>query len=195
MEKPSTVFNIRERTLELYRTIWSKLEKIYFNLLLLEEGFRFEGDVVLRPDVLLCPFTWVMSLRALINCNNCDDYDDKEGRYFSIVLWCRLWWLLRNGRCQVFWIFILHPATLEFLVPFKTILLMCFSRWQCPLRKTTMTRSLCQLSSSMVFALGLLKFPRNTLKCLKSRRNSQRDAMSFCSLYPLSDICSLLNYQ
>lgn len=52
---------------------------------------------------------------------------------------------------------------LQSLLYFKPILVMNLSRWQYPVRKLESTCSLFLLSSSIIFALGLLKLPTNTL--------------------------------
>lgn len=72
------------------------------------------------------------------------------------------------------------PQNLQLLPHFRLILIMYFLTWECPVRKPLRIGSLLLLSSTIGFALCLLKFARNTLGCLKPERFYQRDVL-ICS--------------
>lgn len=75
----------------------------------------------------------------------------------------------------------------------RPILAICFPRWQGFLREPLRTLILFLFSFSTASALGLLKFPRNTLEYLKPKRCSWRDALS-CLFLPLSSFLWILTY-
>lgn len=71
---------------------------------------------------------------------------------------------------------------LQSLLRLRYILAIYFPIWQCPQRKPVRTNSVFLLSSSMVVAPYLLKFPNNTLECFSPVRFCKRNALSFSSL-------------
>lgn len=82
---------------------------------------------------------------------------------------------------EVFVIFIFSFARSAVVIVFQTYASHVFPEDECLVRKPTRTFNLFLVSSSMIFALYLLKFPGNTLECLKLGKFSQIGAASFFS--------------